>query len=232
MVKKSICILANSIKFGGRCVAGVEVIQQLDGKWELTDNWVRPLGYQQDGSLIYSEYVLDTNLIPNILDIVDIHLECPVPSPGHLEDWLIVQNSKWIFRGHFALDVAQFLLQTPNNLWLENAFQTDRVTTAYLLSNKLPSLYLIRPTNLEIFFIETHYKGQATKKRRIRFIYNEISYDLALTDPKMQQKYFSYFPSVSNGILSIGPASNSIICVSLTPPLNGYHYKLVATVLE
>lgn len=233
MTTKTICILANSIKFGGRCIAGVKVILQPDGKWNLTNNWVRPLGHSKGGELSFLEYRLDNNKSPNILDIVEISLLRPANIQGQPEDWLIDPSRCWIYRGYFPSSVAAQLVESPPNLWLESILRNDRVSADYIQKHQLPSLYLIRPQQLEIAITEfIDDQGQSKKKRRARFIYNQARYDLALTDPLVQQKYFPNFPSVSVGPLATGPARDSILCVSLAPEFNGYHYKLAAAIIE
>lgn len=53
-----------------------------------------------------------------------------------------------------------------------------------------------------------------------------------MTDPFISQKYFPDFASVPGGVVAIEKDKDILICVSLTPELNGYHYKIIATVIE
>ena len=65
MTTKSICILANSIKFSGRCIAGMEVQQSENGKWRLLKNWIRPLSHRGGGEIKLSESRLDNGTLPS-----------------------------------------------------------------------------------------------------------------------------------------------------------------------
>ncbi|MGD0464112.1 MAG: hypothetical protein ABSB74_16645 [Tepidisphaeraceae bacterium] len=70
-------------------------------------------------------------------------------------------------------------------------------------------------------------------RRRALFNYNGRPYEFSLTDPVMD-KYCSPFPKPEDGIktVELDSAGNCLLCVSLTPPFNDYHYKIVATVIE
>lgn len=233
METKSICILANSIKFAGRCIAGMVVEHAEENKWKFSQIWVRPLSHRKGGELRPEESELNTGKQPAILDIIDIPLEAEASVDGQPEDWLIQPESAWLYRGRFALKVLEKLTQNPDDLWLEFTYRSDRVSPEYLRSKSLPSLYLIRPSNLEIVITEfSDGSGRSKKKRRAQFYYKGVRYDLALTDPLMQQRYFPDFPQTKVGRLENGPRSDSIICVSLAPEFNGYHYKLVASIIE
>lgn len=235
MPTKTICILANSIKFGGRCVAGMELVQN-NGNLELTRNWVRPIGLRRNGELQDSESCVkdgSRNIQPAPLDIVEIPLRQPAHEAAQPENWLIDPNKKWVRKG--TLDEKQLasLAQSPTSLWLENAYKPDRVTPDFVLQNRLPSLYLVPVQNFRIEIVEAPVfgSGQLKKKRRAHFQYREKRYDLALTDPVMQSKFFPAFPNVSLGHVTPGPNADCTICVSLAPKYFGYHYKLVAAVL-
>lgn len=232
-MNRYICVLANSIKFGGRCIAGKEVIPAAKSNgYQLTQTWLRPLGQSARGELSYSEYICG-NDIPGVLDIVEIPFDRPSPVVGQPEDWSIHPNRKWIKHGSFATTVIPQLLDSPIGLWLEDPVHADRVSTSWLTSHNSPSLALVAATNLQIFLqASTDFNsGKAILKRRCRFDYQGISYDLALTDPVMQSKYFPKFPACQAGPVTPGPSKSSVVCVSLSPALNGMHYKLAAAIL-
>lgn len=233
MNTKSICILANSIKFSGRCIAGMEVQQTDNGKWRLLKNWIRPLSHRDGGEIGLSESRLDNGEQPSVLDIIDVPLQEKAHVAGQPEDWLIEGNRTWTYRGRFGGGVLEKLVEAPGDLWLEFPHRSDRVSPQYLGVHKLPSLYLIRPNNLSICIDEfTDYNGTVKKKRRAHFDYGGPHYNLALTDPEMQDHYFPAFPNVPTGVLENGPSPDSFICTSLAPEFQGYHYKLVAAIIE
>jgi len=233
METKTICILANSIKFSGRCIAGIEVEPTDNGKWRLSKNWIRPLSHREGGEINFIESRLSNNRQPTILDLVEIPLEAPAQVEGQPEDWLIQTSSAWTYRGRFAPEVLHRLIEEPENLWLEFPHRSDRVSPSYLRDHGLPSLYLIQGSDLRLAITEfVNDSGQTQKKRRARFRHNGIYYDLAMTDPEMQRRYFPDFPNINAGEIADGPDSDSILCVSLAPEFNGHHYKLVAGIIE
>lgn len=232
-MNRQICVLANSIKFGGRCIAGKEVLPtSTPNQYQLTQTWLRPLGRSARGELSYTEYVCG-NVIPKLMDIVEIPFNQPSTIPGQPEDWSIHTNQNWIRRGHFSTTVIPQLLDTPTNLWLEDPTRGDRVSTNWLTTHNSPSLALVAVTNLNIVLQSaTNFNsGNATLKRRCHFDYQGVRYNLALTDPEIQSKYFPTFPACGAGTITPGPPKSSVVCVSLSPALNGMHYKLAAAII-
>ena len=75
-----IICLANSTKYGGRCIAGLKT----DGS-----GWLRPVSPRADGTLYPEHYMLDGNKEPELFDILEIECtghrqECHQP-----ENWII-----------------------------------------------------------------------------------------------------------------------------------------------
>jgi hypothetical protein len=176
------------------------------------------------------ESFLDNKVQPSVLDVIDIHLLKPAKVAGQPEDWLIAPDYTWNYRGTLPKEELSKAIETPPNLWLEypkNPFYPDRVSPEYVKKHNLPSLYLIKVSHLQIVIEER----QCQKKRRAKFNYCGISYNLSLTDPEMQTRFFPNFPHVPTGTVANGPAPDSILCVSLAPEWNGKHYKLIAAVI-
>jgi len=229
-LRKTICILANSIKHSDRCIAGVEVEELSDGNWNLSNKWIRPVGNRENHAVNISESLLSNKLQPSVLDVVDIHILKPADVAGQPEDWLIAPNCTWNYRGTLPREELTKAIESPDNLWLEyphNPFSPDRVSPEFVKKHNLPSLYLIKANDLQIVIEER----QCEKKRRAKFTYRGISYNLALTDPEVQTKFFPNFPRVPTGTIANGPAPDSMLCVSLAPEWNGKHYKLIAAVI-
>jgi hypothetical protein len=77
------------------------------------------------------------------------------------------------------------------------------------------------------------YKGYNQKKRRGKIWYKGLLYNLSITDPEMDSKYFFPFPGIDEGVKEIElNADGCLICVSLTPEFQGYHYKVISKVIE
>jgi hypothetical protein len=66
------------------------------------------------------------------------------------------------------------------------------------------------------------------------FRYNGVEYDLSLTDPILSKRYEERIPAPEYPplVVRLPCADNLLLCVSLAGDLQGYHYKLVATVFE
>jgi hypothetical protein len=228
-LRKTICILANSFKHCGRCVAGIEA-KWMRSSWELSENWIRPLSHRPEGEINFKESLLNTKKQPSVLDIVDIELSKPADVAGQPENWLINPNSTWVYRGTMPREVLLKSIETPSDLWLEypnNPLYPARVSTEFIKKHKSPSLYLIKAKHLQLC-IEEH---QGKKKMRAKFYYRSMMYNLALTDPRMQSRFFPYFPNNPVETIDNGPAPNSMLCISLAPEWNKKHHKLVAAVI-
>jgi hypothetical protein len=99
------------------------------------------------------------------------------------------------------------------------------------------SLYLIRPPKLQFRIWEAHdnFRGGPHKNRRAVFLYAGTEYNLPITDPTMDARYFQPFPALNQPPRDVVPrnSANCLLVASLAAPFkDGYHYKVVATVLE
>ena len=117
METKSICVLANSIKFGKRCVAGMEVTSTGEHKWHLSKQWLRPISHREDGALNALESRITVHgHQPELYDILEIDLHGKAHVDGQPEDWLIEEGRMWRKTGHFGTDVIAKLAEKPANL--------------------------------------------------------------------------------------------------------------------
>jgi hypothetical protein len=91
---------------------------------------------------------------------------------------------------------------------------------------------LIQPVNFRFLVEINTWEGVDKKRVRGVFSYNEMTYNFSMTDPLVSRKYFPDFPNVPDGFVELERSGTILICVSLTPEFNGYHYKIVATVIE
>ncbi len=207
-----------------------------NGKVASIGDWVRPVGHRNNGEIDQRESRLgnkEGDQQPELLDIVEIQFLKKNSLNGHPEDWLIHPSQPWCFRGKLKQDHLELLADTPASVWEIGFERQDRVSAEVFQTQGLSSLCLVQVENFKIEIIEkaNPRAGRIEKKRRAKFEYNRRQYDLALTDPAMQNKYFPAFPNFPVGNVK-GPSSNPYICISMTPELNGFHYKLVAAVFE
>jgi hypothetical protein len=229
---KRIIVLANSYKKQGRCLAG----RTLDARNTVGD-WVRPISAQAEGEL-FPRHMRTANGSPlRILDIVDVPLDHPAGNEYHPEDWVVDASGSWDQRQKFARENLANLEEKPSDLWVESTSRTDRVTGTFLLkSPRHQSLYLVRPTGFHVELTNNfnHFEGRNQQKRRACFTYRNQNYSLGVTDPEFIDLYAKKFPAPDKPAIVVRPpfGDNCLLCVSLTPEFNGYHYKVVATVLE
>lgn len=231
MPAKRICVLANSIKKQHRCVAGRELIAK-SGK-TLWGDWIRPVTDHDEGAVTISECSFQDGSVPIPFDVVEVPLTSAEKNPTQPENWYIKKDSQWRKITSLSNKDVVNLIETPDDLWLEPEVKQDRVTPKFLLKQKNhQSLYLIRPTNFRFRVEKTSWDGVEKKRIRGAFDYKKETYDFSMTDPLISQKYFPDFSKARVGEKKLEKNSDLIICVSLTPEFNGYHYKIVATVME
>jgi hypothetical protein len=232
MPQKTVFVLANSIKKQQRCVAGRELFRDSHGE-QCWGGWIRPVTHHDEGAISLVECRLQDGTTPVPFDVIQIPTTSNENSPTQPENWYIQQSAQWRKTATWSREEAEELIETPKNLWLERGVKQDRVTPQYLVSRKdHQSLYLIMPKNFYFSVKVDVWEGE--KKKRIRgvFTYETQTYDFSVTDPIASQKYFPNWSSVPSGRTELKQNSNLLICVSLTPEFNGYHYKVVATVIE
>jgi hypothetical protein len=233
MELKRIIVLANSIKKRARCVAGIEV---RTGKQLAPAGWIRPVSGESEGELELRHMRVEGGGPVAVLDIMDVPLTQYAKDPIHPEDWIVDTSQRWTRAGTFDPKTLATLEEEPKDLWLESTSDTDRVTGAFLTQRtKHQSLYLIRPENLRVR-LWREFKGYNRKKTRAVFNYRDAEYSLGLTDPLTTDRYRLPFPDVDKppNEIPLPCADKYLLCVSLTPLYKptGYHYKVVATVLE
>lgn len=212
---ESIIILASSYKLGGICLAG----KRLDGRW------VRPV--PADQAYGWREHCLKQRLghLPAARERIAVPALAPAPQ-GHQPENCLVASGAWSCEG---TSNAQDLLPLIDDeaLWSTGEHSgsgiNDRISLHTALREAGSSLRLVRPEGLR--FVKTvSYDGNL--KLRARFSLQGTPYDLCVTDASAL-KY--WLPKLANGHDGL---TEALLCISLSLPLNGYCYKLVAGVIE
>lgn len=238
MMKKTFVVLANSIRRGCRCIGGREMFRQ-DAKW-LYGPWIRPVSQQGEGEVRTQESMCSDGTQPAVLDVVEVTLTAKQDCAHQPENFLIDSSCRWQKIGTIPGSSLPVIEERPAHLWLQpGGGRTDRIhsQTALASLNPFQSLYLIRPINLRFRIWEAvdEFRGSPRKYRRGIFHYGNAKYSLAITDPTMETRYFRPFPALNQPPIEIAPKTpaNCLLVVSLAAPFtDGYHYKVVATVLE
>ena len=233
-MKKEIVILAKSVKRGHYCIAGREIIRKNSELY--IGEWCRLVSSHDEGAISAQEARLVEGGFPNFLDIIEFEVKKNVQDPTQPENWLITPNS-WKKIGSITkISVFNVCLEKFDTLWGSSCGKTDRITTAdYLQNYHSSSICIVKPEKfiMELYTEYNPFQGYNQKKRRGKIWYKGVLYNLAITDPEIDKKYFRPFPSIDEGVkrIELNP-ENCLLCISLTPEFQGYHYKVIATVIE
>jgi hypothetical protein len=243
MREKTIVVLANSYKRGGRCIAGKEVTKAGDNQWNLTHTWIRPVSEDlaSHGAVSDAFYKIGGQDI-YLMDIVTVSLIDHLPEPGQPENWLIDASIPWISHGQFNASVCSRLLDSPNDVWLDQAHVIPTAAVSYQYEQQsmiTDSLKLIQPHNL-LFHLKNDFnehEGRFERKLSASFRYNGQDYSgLSVTDPIIRRILGRQFPEEGAGEI-MKPLNNGDaywLCVSLSPRfgVQNRRYKLVAGVID
>ncbi|MEU5846349.1 dual OB domain-containing protein [Saccharopolyspora shandongensis] len=221
-ITKNLVCLANSRKNGGRCVAGIGVI---DG----FRSWIRPVGDRPSREVNAGERQYQDGMEPQILDVVAVPLVGPLPRGFQRENWLLDSTECWRKVAQIRWDQLRTLEEHPSSLWINghqsSAAVNDRVPVeqGYALKD---SLKLIRVNRVTMEVRSAHPASlDPTPTVRARFQYEDSEYVLRVTDPVREVK----FRTKGRGEYDLGEC---FLTVSLGEAYQGYFYKLVAAVIE
>ena len=219
-VRRIVC-LANSYKNGGRCIAGIELVNGGFGPW------IRPVSDRPARAISAIEQTCTNGTSSGLLDVLDIDFGMPLPEAYQSENVLINPGTSWVKSGSLpaaALGPALHPGHAP--LWphTESTYNghSDKISTANL-PNIGSSLSLVQPAVATVRVIQSPFKEAGKLDVRVQFLWAGELNDLKLTDPQKLDVYQA--AGVGNYNLN-----NPTMCVSIGeifPPQNAA-YKLVA----
>lgn len=236
MPTKTILVLANSFKKGGRCIAGREVLWLPDGRWHF-GGWVRPVGAHGEGELFHEETIKADGAQIGVMEFATVALARNEGVACQPENWVIEGPRCWSNVDRpCKLPPMAALEEHPADLWIDKAEMNDRISPLRLAELRPGfSLCVIRPGDLTLeWWSELNiFKKRAQSKFRARFTYNGLMYELSLTDPPATERFCKPLPAVGEKprTCALKSAHGPLLCVSLTPVFNGFHYKVAATIL-
>ena len=170
---KDIVCLASSKKIGGKCVAGKTVA---------TKEWIRPVS--TEGKLTDQLIKYADGKLPELLDIIRVHYKKLQPTVYQPENILISEDS-WEFIDRWPKNELDSLCDRPKEIFV-NQDRKDRISVEFFKENRLESsLLLLKPKTIKLY--RTDYENK--KKLRAIFVYNELEYDLGVTDPIFLEEY-------------------------------------------
>ena len=217
MDKHFIC-LANSYKHGGRCLAGIEITFNADGKHYIVRHddgrpiWVRPVSNEPDGSI-------PTAIAQQIklFDVVKMTDAVPCPDKAHVEDTKYAALD--CNQGHYTS--SEELLKLCIDSKHQNVFYfRGKAIPAKMVDRLDYSLMLIKPEEAHAYIDEDREKS----KYRMKFTYYGSHYDFPITDPVFLEAFKKEPERYAN-------LQGVYLTLSLGLEFEGFHFKLVAAVI-
>lgn len=225
-------VLAKSPKEGGLCVAGRELLHC--GIGLVPGGWVRLVSSRASQDLNTSEVTFKSGRQVNPLDVVEIPVQGRVKDTRQPENWLITLPRSWeLVRENIAFPPVAWFREYPKELWNEPNSPRDRVSDNWLRMNPpRQSLYLIKPQRFRLIAKTDPLTGKC--RRRAVFHYNNMEYDLCITDPSIWDKYRVRTPPLGKPPVefTLPCGDDLLLCLSLARDFHGFHYKIVAGVFE
>lgn len=219
-----ILCLANSYKHDHRCVAGIHLGSK---------KWVRLVGRQAPGCLTMKETCYGDGTEAAILDLFEAELGERCGSNAHPED-VFIAGSQWRKLRQFERTadmrfLKSFLSKGPGTLSGDGdriyAHKFDKISAE-------ASLDLIKPDDLWWWIREDNGKRRNRALFRLGHV-SRVRYDLAVTDPVwLNQLKFLSAGIYPHSFFFKDKLPETLFTVSLSEPFEGFHYKLVAAVIN
>ena len=220
-MRKLFVCLANSRKYSGRCIAGIELCYRSDGRLHIVENaqhqpqWIRPISQSDFGELA-SHWVRHIKLG----DLVELE----VTEGGCLQNSYQSEN---VYFEKDSLKVVEKLQLTYERL---EKLAIRLPTPLFGCRNRAIPIERTSGLYESLTFVKVQKPclrwrdeiGQRPQER-LNFIYNDSEYDLALTDIEFVEKYMA-----DNDVLQ--KANETYLTVSLSMPYDRKLYKLAAGV--
>lgn len=207
--------LATSRKLGGFCVAGKLITSSGFG------SWVRPVSAHGQGELRYDEIGLEGGGSARVADILEIPFGAEVPVGAQSENRAVSANLPWRHEGVASWETLQTLADSPATLWANgwHPFH-DRLPASAARAFKY-SLCLLHVAQVRLRFLRD---ARDRVKARALFDHMGVRYSLCVTDPAV-----AALAERHSGQECM--VDDTLLCLSLTQPFQGYCYKLVSAVI-
>ncbi|GAB4208162.1 MAG: hypothetical protein OHK0022_37360 [Roseiflexaceae bacterium] len=215
MRKLFIC-LANSKKYSGRCIAGVEINRTVWGYAIVCEGtkplWVRPVSGQEHGQV---EGGLVERL--RLLDVVEVETVAAAPQGCQTENYTFIPASLRVVDHIRHPHLLQEAAYTGRYLF-DNTGKAVPADQVQFLDH---SLLLIQPQELSIHTATT---ARGEEQLRAVFGFAGRAHDLPITDLGFIERYHQ------QGCPPFRPG-RTFLTISLGLEHQGWHYKLVAGVI-
>jgi hypothetical protein len=210
--------LANSLKRGGRCIAGVEVTIDDERKWTVvrkpdgSPRWIRPI----DATTEFGEIRIgEAQHIP-LLSVVKLEGVIPIPCQSHTED---VHYGLMRVVGKVS-GADAVLSQFVDSVHQVLFYGTDRAIDIPTYAAGDHSLMFIPVSEAKIV------ADVREDKTRYRMLleYHGVVYDLSVTDPY-------YIEALNTNRVKLGKQPELYVTLSLGLVYEERHHKLIAGVI-
>ena len=231
MEKHLFICLANSFKYGGRCIAGIEIRLSADEKtFRVVDDqgeprWIRPV--QRETS--HKEIPTETARNIRILDVIELS-NTEACGSGCQNENFYYSRMRIIKSLPFSQKVLQALLSKRDYvLHSQGRFLTHKEYCA----NK-GSLMLIEPEEPEIIREEKFKDGIKKIQYKTRFTYKGNEYLVSVTDPRYLERMEGYSNVPLIGKFPTGTFYYAISMTEEPVEVDGQlqHYKLIAGIID
>ena len=231
MDKHLFICLANSFKYGGRCIAGIEIRLSADEKtFRVVDDqgeprWIRPV--QRETT--HKEIPTETARNIRILDVIELS-NTEACGSGCQNENFYYSRMRIIKSLPFSQKVLQALLSKRDYvLHSQGRFLTHKEYCA----NK-GSLMLIEPEEPEIIREEKLKDGIKKIQYKTRFTYKGNEYLVSVTDPRYLERMEGYSHVPLIGKFPTGTFYYAISMTEEPVEVDGQlqHYKLIAGIID
>ncbi|MBO7806117.1 dual OB domain-containing protein [Burkholderia pseudomallei] len=226
MTTKTILCLANSVKRGNHCVAGIELLPG-----GAIGGWIRPISTGPEDAVLWQEQTYSNGGSAQVLDIMNVPLIAAQPEGCQTENWLLDPHQRWTRTGQLTAQHLRPFVQDPPtvfpNGWHTGPGWNDEIPNG-IADAHAGSLVLLDVPAVEIRVFASQYDNRL--KVQARFEHRGERYWLLITDPMIRAQYLP----AGAGRYQLGPC---FLCVSVGKPFpkkSGEicRYKLVAAVIR
>jgi hypothetical protein len=218
-MKRIFICLANSKKYGDRCVAGIELKQNQDGKHTIVrengrPKWIRPISEKEFGQI-------DTRLVSyiSLTNLAEFEETEACPEGYQSENVKFIIHSIRKVKAIDSTTLSQILPKLADTETSTIFGNKNKLLTVEEVNNLTFSLMLIKVQNPQIYYRNF----EEITKPRITFEFQQHEYDFPLTDVDFLE-YYKNDNTLLDGISEI------YVTVSLSKEFEENVYKLIAGV--
>jgi len=154
-------------------------------------------------------------------------------NPEHPEDWKLTPGTDFKIIGNYDHSILDGLTDEAGDLWGRDSADTRKIPAG----TAKDTLRLVKPDApvlVEALHEYNSFENKDQFKKILSIASGGVVHKFTITDPVFETKYGISPQKVSKDKpmkITLAPGG-LVIVVSLTPPWNGYHYKVAAAIIE